>query len=81
MIGCRGCWVVKNVCDLSYFFLGKIGFVLQGVERGSLIHTLVDNAGGVHVGILHSWLGGKCIDYVRLMVPGCKFVIVHSMLP
>lgn len=45
MIGFRGCWVVKNLCDLSYFFLGKIGFVLQGVERGSLIHKLVDSAG------------------------------------
>lgn len=85
MIGFRGCWVVKNLCDLSYFFLGKIGFVLQGVERGSLIHKLVDSAGkgggGGHVGIFAFVAGGECTDYVRLMVFGSKFVIVRSMLP
>lgn len=37
--------------------------------------------GGGHVGIFAFVAGGKCTDYVRLMVFGSKFVIVRSMLP
>lgn len=33
------------------------------------------------MGIFAFVAGGKCTDYVRLMVFGCKFVIVRSMLP
>lgn len=35
MIGFRGCWVVKNLCDLSCFFLGEDRIcVAECRERG-----------------------------------------------
>lgn len=35
MIGFRGRWVVKNLCDLSYFFSGEDRICVAGCrERG-----------------------------------------------